>query len=184
MPDFRRKNIRLPASHYIGRQWYFLTMVAEDRVKRFSSASLVAENLALLMNHAESSRFTIPAYCFMPDHLHILTNGTHDGSDLLQFADGFKQESSYGFKQQTRQRLWQKKYYDHILRANERWESVACYIWMNPVRKGLCSRAEDWPYSGSFTLDWRRLMTLGVDPWVPPWRKELPQPRALARHLG
>jgi len=42
MPDFRRKNIRLPASHYIGRQWYFLTMVAEDRVKRFSSASLVA----------------------------------------------------------------------------------------------------------------------------------------------
>jgi putative transposase len=98
MPDFRRKNIRLPASHYIGRQWYFLTMVAEDRVKRFSSASLVAENLALLTNHAQSNRFTIPAYCFMPDHLHILTNGTHDGSDLLQFADGFKQESSYGFK--------------------------------------------------------------------------------------
>jgi REP element-mobilizing transposase RayT len=168
MPDFRRKNIRLPASHYIGHQWYFLTMVAEDRVNRFSCASLVAENLALLTSHAQSSRFTIPAYCFMPDHLHILTNGTHDSSDMLQFADGLKQESSYDFKQQTRQRLWQKKYYDHILRAHERWESVAYYIWMNPVRKGLCSRPEDWPYSGSFTVDWRKSLTLGLDPWVPP----------------
>ena len=76
-------------------------------------------------------------------------------------------------EKRTQQRLWQKKYYDHILRTNERWESVACYIWLNPVRKGLCKRAEDWPYSGSFTVDWRKLMALGVDPWVPPWKKDL-----------
>jgi len=47
---------------------------------------------------------------------------------------------------------------------------VACYIWSNPVRKGLCKRAEDWPSSGSFTVDWRRLLSVGVDPWTPPWK--------------
>jgi putative transposase len=173
MPDFRRKNIRLPATHYIGRQWYFLTMVVEGRGRRFSNPSLVAENLSLLTGYAQSGHFAISAYCFMPDHLHILANGTQDDSDLLHFADRVKQDSAYTFKQQSGQRLWQKKYHDHILRTDERWESVACYIWLNPVRKGLCKRAQDWPYSGSFTVDWRKLMALGVDPWVPPWKKGL-----------
>ena len=174
MPDFRRKNIRLPASHYIGRWWTFLTMVVEGRVKRFFNASPVAENLALLTQHAQVCHFVISAYCFMPDHLHLLANGIEDDSDLLQFADGFKQDSAFAFKQQTGLRLWQKKYHDHILRAHERWESVACYIWMNPVRKGLCQRPEDWPYSGSFSVDWRKLVRLGVEPWMPPWKRTVP----------
>ena len=172
MPDFRRKNIRLPASHYIGRNWYFLTMVVEGRERRFFNSSRVAENLALLTEHAQMGHFAISAYCFMPDHLHLLTSGTEEVADLLQFADAFKQDSAFPFKQQTQQRLWQKKYHDHILRANEQWESIAYYIWMNPVRKGLCRRPQDWPFSGSFTVDWRRLLSLGIDTWTPPWKKD------------
>jgi putative transposase len=99
MPDFRRKNIRLPASHYIGRNWYFLTMVVEGRERRFFNSSLVAENLSLLREQAQSGHFAISAYCFMADHLHLLTNGTEKESDLLQFADGFMQDSAYDFKQ-------------------------------------------------------------------------------------
>ncbi len=57
------------------------------------------------------------------------------------------------------------------LRTDERWEAVANYIWLNPVRKALCSRPEEWPYSGSLTMDWRRLVALGCDPWVPPWKR-------------
>ena len=172
MPDFRRKNIRLPAAQYIGRKWYFLTMVVEGRQRRFFNSSRVAENLSLLTEQAQSSNFSISAYCFMPDHLHLLTNGTEEESDLLKFADAFKQDSAFDFKQQSQQRLWQKKFHDHILRSNESWESIACYIWMNPVRKGLCKRPQDWPHSGSFTVDWRRLLTLGIDTWVPPWKRE------------
>lgn len=173
MSNFGRKNIRLPASYYFGQQWYFLTMVVEGRAPRFSNPTRVAENLSLLTRHAQMSHFTISAYCFMPDHLHILTNGTQEDSSLLRFANAFKQDSAYSFKWQTGQRLWQKKFHDHILRANERWEAVAGYLWLNPVRVGLCERAEDWPYSGSLTVDWRRLLAIGVDPWVPQWKKDL-----------
>ena len=172
MPEFRRKNIRLPAARYIGRWWCFLTMVVEGRIDRFSDAGLVAENLRFLTEHALSSHFAVSAYCFMPDHLHLLTNGVEDDSNVLRFGDGFKQISAFTFKQRTDARLWQKKYHDHILRADERWEPVACYIWNNPVRTGLCKRAEDWPYSGSFTLDWRKLISVGVDPWTPPWKQK------------
>ncbi len=172
MPEFRRKNIRLPATQYHGQQWYFLTMVLEGRKERFLASPLVTESLSILTEHAQACLFDIPAYCFMPDHLHILTNATREDCRLLNFADGFKQRSAYVFKRHTGERLWQKKFHDHILRKDERWESIACYIWQNPVRKGLCGRAEDWPYSGSLTMDWRRLLSLGIDPWVPPWKRD------------
>src|SRR5262245_61636591 len=94
MAGFRRKNIRLLATHYVGRSWYFLTMVGEGRIERFSDAGLVVENLRFLTDHALSKHFATLAYCFMPDHLHLLANDTEDYANLPRFASGFKQESA------------------------------------------------------------------------------------------
>jgi REP-associated tyrosine transposase len=167
---FRRKNIRLPRPSYIGPQWYFLTACTQDRVPRFEDATLVEQTLSCLDSESETQGFAVQAYCFMPDHLHVLTNGTHAAADCLSFVKIFKQRSAYAFKQATGLRLWQHKPYDHILRPDERWEAVAYYIWMNPVRKDLCNRPQDWPFSGSRTVDWRRLLTPPAELWVPPWK--------------
>lgn len=170
MVDFRRKNIRLPEACYLGRQWYFLTLCTQDRLPRFTEPQLVEELFTALKTAAGSEGFQLPAYCFMPDHLHVLANGTEGNSNLLAFADRFKQKSGYRFRQQKKVRLWQPKYYDHILRPTDRWEAVAWYIWMNPVRKGLCARPEDWPHSGSCTMDWKKLLAAPDVPWIPPWK--------------
>jgi hypothetical protein len=69
--------------------------------------------------------------------------------------------------------VWQHRPYDHILRPDESREAVAYYIWMNPVRKGLCTRPEEWPFSGSLTVDWKRLLTPPENLWVPPWKREM-----------
>ena len=122
----------------------------------------------LLVEESRRQRFDLQAYCFMPDHLHLLTNGTHPAADCLAFIKTFRQRSGFFFKQQTQESLWQDRPYDHILREDERWEPVAYYIWMNPVRKGLCERAEDWPYSGSLTVDWKRFLTPPEKLSVPP----------------
>ncbi len=169
--EFRRKNIRLPRSHYFGRQWYFLTTCVEGRIPRLGDAALVGEHMALLNEGADSKHFAIQAYCFMPDHLHLLVNGTQESSDCLAFINGFKQKSGFDFKQKCGQRLWQHKPYDHILRSDERWEPVGYYIWMNPVRRGLCERPEEWPFSGSNTMDWRRMLTPPEELWIPPWKR-------------
>jgi hypothetical protein len=47
---------------------------------------------------------------------------------------------------------------------------VAAYIWMNPVRKGLCQRPEDYPFLGTFTLPWPPGKALQTA-WTPPWKK-------------
>jgi putative transposase len=167
MVDFRRKHIRLSPERYVGRQWYFLTLCTENREHRFSEAATVALVLELLREGCEVSDFGLWAYCFMPDHLHVLVAGENEGARLLPFLKTLKQKSAYRFKRQTAGSLWQKKPYDHILRETERWEAVAWYIWMNPARAGLCVRPEDWPFSGSFKVDWRRMLAPPKHPWRP-----------------
>jgi putative transposase len=39
---------------------------------------------------------------------------------------------------------WQRDFFEHRLRNHQELEEKTCYILMNPVRKGLCERAEDW----------------------------------------
>ncbi len=168
--EFRRKNIRLPRPCYLGQQWCFLTACTEGRAPWLKVPSLVDRHLALLSEEAKEKSFLIQAYCFMPDHLYLLVSGQRPRSDCLAFINTFKQRSAFAFKQATGQRLWQHKPYDHILRPDHRWESVGYYIWMNPVRKGLCARPEDWSHSGSQTVDWRRLLSPPKILWVPPWK--------------
>jgi putative transposase len=168
--DVRRKNIRLPHADYLGRQWYFLTACTQDRLPCLQDGALVIEHLDLLTLESNKQCFDIQAYCFMPDHLHLLVSGMEEASDCLAFIYGFKQRSAYAFKQTAGVRLWQHRAYDHVLRPKESWEAVAYYIWMNPVRKSLCARADDWPYSGSYTMDWKRLLAPPKELWYPPWK--------------
>jgi REP element-mobilizing transposase RayT len=136
-----------------------------------NNSDIVRELLGILEELAAAARIAIQAYCFMPDLLHLLASGVSGDSDCMAFVNSFKQKSGYAFKQRTGQHLWQHKSYDHILRPGEPWESVAFYIWMNPVRKALCAEPQDWPYSGSETLNWRRLLTPPEKLWTPPWKK-------------
>ncbi len=105
----------------------------------------------------------------MPDHVHFLCEGLSDTSDLVQFVDAFKQRTAYEFKKTHGGRLWQMRYYDHILRPKEVIEDVACYIWWNPVRKGLCDDPHVYPLSGSQTIDWMKHRSPRTN-WTPPWK--------------
>lgn len=105
----------------------------------------------------------------MPDHLHVLAKGTLDSSNLVSFANMFKQRTAHQFRREHHEALWQKRYYDHILRPRESIEAVACYIWMNPVRKGLCADPSAYPVSGSQTIDWIARSRV-PSAWLPPWK--------------
>jgi putative transposase len=167
----RRHNIRLPRISYVGPKWYFLTTCTEGRRPRFNDGELVAEILKLVGEGASQKGFLIHAYCFMPDHLHLLVATTEAGSDALRFVKSVKQRSGFAFRRRHGDRLWQHRVNDHILRPNERWEAVAWYIWMNPVRQGLCARPQEWAMSGSLTMDWRKMVTPPEERWVPPWKR-------------
>jgi putative transposase len=172
-PDFKRKNIRLAAEDYRGRKFYFVTLCFESR-SRFGANSRVASWLiARLQKRAASSGFFVRAYCVMPDHSHVLVCAASEESNLMVFVESFKQETAFEFAKRRQRNLWQFKYYDRILRASDSPDCVAWYIWLNPVRKGLCKTPLEYPFLGSFTEVGTRLLSgAAVRPWTPPWKRE------------
>jgi putative transposase len=125
--------------------------------------------IEVLRNESLLHQFVVDAYCLMPDHLHFLTFGKTPTCNLLVLAKSFKQKTAYEYQQETGVRLWQRNYYDHVLRMHEESNHVAAYIWMNPVRKGLCKNFEEYPFSGSFTRAWKTSSSSVA--WTPPWKK-------------
>ena len=41
--------------------------------------------------------------------------------------------------------IWQDNYFDHRFRNDDEYIEKAHYIRMNPVRKELCVKSEEWP---------------------------------------
>jgi putative transposase len=44
-------------------------------------------------------------------------------------------------------KLWQRQFFDHIIRNHQDFEETLEYIRMNPVRRGLVKNPGDWPYT-------------------------------------
>ncbi len=137
----RRSSPRLPDFSYQGGHAYHLVLNTRHRFPRFRDGRLVASCLDSLAASASACEFEILAYCFMPSHLHMLIRGTEDAS-LTRFVQRFKQATGHRYPD-----LWQRSYYDHVLRDEEALEDVARYIWGNPVRAGIVESIEDFPYS-------------------------------------
>lgn len=51
--------------------------------------------------------------------------------------------------------LWQRRYWEHMIRDAEDWRRHVEYCWFNPVKHGLVGAVRDWPLS-SFHRDVRR----------------------------
>ncbi|MGR3302089.1 MAG: REP-associated tyrosine transposase [Candidatus Scalindua sp.] len=143
----QRKRNRLQHFDYEGSYAYFLTICCYDKGNYFINKNIVFNILNSLNNISSEMNFSIIAYCFMPDHLHILTSG-NERISLIKFVKLFKQITGYNFKKATRRRLWQKSFYDHVVRKEENLNSIAEYIFNNPVRKGLVEDYDDYPFLG------------------------------------
>jgi putative transposase len=166
-----RKPNRLDASRYFGRNIYFLTFCCEHRRHVFDDPRLASSIVTTLKTVADSATFRVHAYCVMPDHLHLILEGARDDSDLDRFAKTFKQTTSFHYKRQSGEQLWQKSFYDHILRASDSLDAVLWYVWMNPVRAKLCTDPHSYAHSGSFTIEWER-KEQSAAAWAPP-RKDI-----------
>jgi putative transposase len=87
---------------------YALAFTTCERQAHFVSAPMVELVLPQILRASREHGFQTVAYCFMPDHLHLLVEGLDAGSDCLAFVNAAKQYSGYHFAQRTARRLWQR----------------------------------------------------------------------------
>ena len=167
-----RKPTRLAAANYLGQQAYFVTICCDLRRQHLADCGVAGRAAVLLHECAVRQGFQVHAYCLMPDHLHLLMEGMTPQSNLREFIRIFKLRTALEFRQSHHLPLWEMSYHDHILRRSDCLESVACYIWQNPVRKQLCESPKDFPFSGSRTIPWMQCSAVPVT-WSPPWRAKV-----------
>ena len=96
----------------------------------------------------------------MPDHLHLLVSAASESSDLRAFVHGVKQRTAFQYKKSYAATLWQKGYFEHVLRSDEATLATAKYILENPVRAGLVAEPRDYEFAGSLVLDAQQLNEL------------------------
>ncbi len=124
---------------------------------------------------AEEHRIGVGRYVLMPDHAHLFVRVAGEmtlgawvkalkrtlGAALGQrgVASAVSAEDALGQRtlqpptpaHRAGERLrsfWQPGFHDHLLRHDESYAQKWHYVWMNPVRAGLVSAPEEWPYQG------------------------------------
>jgi putative transposase len=129
---------------------YFVTICTHHREQQpFSDPRLAKEVVAALEWMRDHRAVSLHAYCVMPDHVHLLLRLPGDSVTLGALLSHFKTFTAHRAKKLgVKEKLWQDRFYDHVLRRNEDSSVIARYIVENPVRKGLVETFEAYPWSG------------------------------------
>jgi len=85
----------------------------------------------------------------MPDHLHVMIQGTEDDSRPKRAMGKFKTDSGEWLLRNHPQFQWQTDYHDHICRKGADWRRHAFYILQNPMRAGIAEDPYSYPFTGS-----------------------------------
>ena len=130
----------------------FITIRAYMHQSPFVQDDLNKQILNVLRAEQERQDCAVFTYCLMPDHLHYLVSPRREGTSVLTFTNQYKgKTTNQSWTVGWQGKLWQPRYYDHIVRTDENLYAIAQYILDNPVRKRLIEHAEDWPWSGSMS---------------------------------
>ncbi|MDF7809706.1 transposase, partial [Pontiellaceae bacterium B12219] len=118
----------------------------EHRRKVFTHAQAVTIALESLIKCAATAEWEVPQICFMPDHVHVMLLPMREREQKLSLL-------MQRWKSSSKQRLnragieggiWQREFFDHLLRSNESLTDKWRYVEMNPIRAGLCSTPEEY----------------------------------------
>lgn len=98
--------------------------------------------------HYRGTAYLLHEFVIMPDHFHVLMTPKTSLEKAAQFIKG---GFSYRAKKElgSNMEVWQKGFSDHRIRDASDYRIHRVYVQENPVRKNLCERAEDYPYSSA-----------------------------------
>nr|VFK37992.1 MAG: putative transposase [Candidatus Kentron sp. TC]VFK39045.1 MAG: putative transposase [Candidatus Kentron sp. TC] len=95
--------------------------------------------------------FGIDAIVILPDHLHCIWRLPPDEVDYSTRWKRIKQEFSRTIPAESNhraeKRLWQRRFWEHVIRDEKDWENHMIYIYYNPVKHGYAKKPLDWQYS-------------------------------------
>lgn len=162
---------RLPAFDYAGCCRVFLTVCTRARQRAFVHATWRDLVATQLLQWAEDFEIAVVVYSVMPDHVHVLAEGRSESACVPEWIRRWKMTSGYAWRSTGGgTALWQRGYFDHVLRSDESTLPVARYIVLNPVRAGLVQDACAYPGTGSSVYSLEEIVA-STQNWNPPWKR-------------
>ncbi len=132
--------------------------------------------------------FKIDAIVLLPDHLHCiwkLPRGDHGYSQrwsrikagfTTRYLENGGSDCDVSISRAVRgeRGIWQRRFFEHLIRDDDDLKRCADYIHINPVKHGLVKRVRDWPWSsfhryvklGEYPLDWGGSHEFYGDEWL------------------
>jgi putative transposase len=149
MPDYRR------AWHPGGT--YFFTVNLLQR----QGNDLLIQHISLLRAVIKSVQqrhpFKIHGWVVLPEHFHCVIELPPDDTDFAKRWRLIKMDFSKALPRcenlsEVRIRrgergIWQRRYWEHLIRDEQDYRAHMDYVHINPVKHGLVERVIDWPYS-------------------------------------
>ena len=150
---------------------YFFTVVLADR-----ESKLLLDEISRLRQCYRSVQRKMPfetiAICVLPDHIHTLWRLPAGDVDYSIRWNLIKSSFSRGLNLSTRRTasqlikrekgIWQRRFWEHMVRDDADLERHIDYIHFNPVKHGHTTRVADWPHSS-----FHRYVTQGL--LAPDW---------------
>lgn len=150
----RRKRLRLPEYDYSSTGMYFITICVRNHICLFGRVvqgemrlnrlgTIVEETWHELRNHYP--HIELDSFVVMPNHVHgiiALTERTNPQDDLAkrhplsEIVRAFKTFSSRQINQRRNKKepVWQRNYYERVIRKEESLNQIREYIETNPQR--------------------------------------------------
>ncbi|SBT07865.1 conserved hypothetical protein [Candidatus Accumulibacter aalborgensis] len=164
MPDYRR-------AWYPGGTYFFtvnlLQRQGNDLLTRH--VDLLRESVRLVR---QGHPFHIHGWVVLPDHLHCVIELPPADADFATrwrlIKMGFSKTIPGGEivsvvrVRRGERGIWQRRYWEHLIRDQADFQAHMDYVHFNPVKHGLAGRVLDWPYStfhqlvaaGVYPADW------------------------------
>lgn len=151
---------------------YFFTVNCLQR----KNNDLLVRNIDLLREVIAKVKkihpFMIHAWVVLPEHMHCVIELPGDDADFktrwmlikMLFSRAIpKNERRSDTRIQRRERgIWQRRYWEHLIKNEADYQAHVDYVHINPVKHGLVIHVKDWPYStfhklveqGIYPEDW------------------------------
>ncbi len=153
---------------------FFFTVVTHERQPIFSNPQHVDVLRAAFQQVKAKRPFELEAVVVLPDHLHALWRLPEGDGDYSSRWREIKKAASRMIDTRTNAQgerpVWQRRFWEHLIRDEDDWRRHVDYIHYNPVRHGLVARPQDWAASsyrralarGWYELGWGEAEPLGI----------------------
>ena len=130
---------------------YFFTLVTHSRRPIFINSDNVNKLKNAINKVKIKHPFSLNAMVILPDHLHCLWKLPENDKNFSRrwrlIKRYFSMEVAEKINSRGEKEVWQRRFWEHMIRDEEDWRKHMDYIHYNPVKHGLARAPKDWEYS-------------------------------------